>query len=127
MRFLADMGISMSTVRALRQQGHEVVHLREEGLGRLPDAAILAKARQEQRIVLTFDLDFGDLLALGGHEFPSVIIFRLHNEIPSFITITLLNVLAQRAQVLLEGAIMIVEDTRYRIRRLPIGEMGEQP
>lgn len=127
MRFLADMGISMSTVRALRQQGHEIAHLREEGLGRLPDAAILEKARQEQRIVLTFDLDFGDLLAIGGHNYPSVIIFRLHNETPSFVTTALLDVLAQRAEVLLEGAIMIVEDTRYRIRRLPIEEMETEP
>lgn len=126
MRFLADMGISMSTARALRQQGHAVVHLRDEGLGRLSDAAILGKAREEQRIVLTFDLDFGDLLALGGHEFPSAIIFRLHNETPSFVTATLFNVLAQRAQVLLQGAIIIVEDARHRIRRLPIEEIGEE-
>lgn len=63
MRFLADMGVSLSTVRAFRADGHDAVPLREEGLSRLPDAEILAKARREQRIVLTFDLDFGDLLA----------------------------------------------------------------
>jgi predicted nuclease of predicted toxin-antitoxin system len=57
------MGVSLSTVRALRSDGHNAVHLREEGLNRLPDAEILEKARQEQRVILTFDLDLGDLLA----------------------------------------------------------------
>ena len=53
----------MTTVRALRQAGEEVVHLRDEGLFQLPDDSILDKARREQRVILTFDLDFGELLA----------------------------------------------------------------
>jgi hypothetical protein len=65
MRFLADMGVATSTVQELAGAGHDAVHLRHLGLQRLPDNEILAKARGERRIVLTFDLDFGDLLALG--------------------------------------------------------------
>ena len=45
MKFLADMGVSPVTVQVLSQQGYDAVHLQEEGLGRLPDAAILEKAR----------------------------------------------------------------------------------
>jgi len=56
----------MSTVHSLRERGHEAIHLREEGLRQLPDEKILEKARQEGRIVLTFDLDFGDLMATGA-------------------------------------------------------------
>ena len=124
MRFLADMGISMSTVEALRQEGHEVVHLREEGLQRLPDPAILEKARREERAVLTFDLDFGDLLAIGGQKYPSVIIFRLRNESPPTVTMALFQALADERHTLADGAIIIVEDARYRIRRLPIEGTG---
>ena len=36
MKFLADMGVSMSTVQTLRDAGHDAVHLRDEGLHRLP-------------------------------------------------------------------------------------------
>jgi len=50
---------------------------RDQQLMKLPDAEILQKARSENRIVLTFDLDFGDLLAASGENLPSVIIFRL--------------------------------------------------
>jgi predicted nuclease of predicted toxin-antitoxin system len=69
------MGVSMTTVRALWRAGQEVLHLREEGLLTLPDDQILCRAKQEQRIVLTFDLDFGEFLASAGGVAPSVIIF----------------------------------------------------
>lgn len=124
MRFLADMGVSMSTVLALRGQGHEALHLRELKLNRLPDPEILEKAREERRTVITFDLDFGDLLVAGSHTFPSVIIFRLHNQTPSSVTPKLLEIIANRGKELADGVLVIVEDTRYRIRKLPIGEAG---
>jgi predicted nuclease of predicted toxin-antitoxin system len=82
-KFLADMGVSVSTIASLREAGHDSVHLRDEGLIRMEDADILGKARSERRVVLTFDLDFGDLLAASGANLPSAIIFRLRNQTPS--------------------------------------------
>lgn len=120
MRLLADMGVSLSTVQALRADGHDAIHLREEGLIRLPDAEILEKARREQRIVLTFDLDFGDLLATGTLSFPSVVVFRLRNERPEAVTTHVRSVLAQHNPELEGGAIIIVEEARHRVRRLPL-------
>jgi predicted nuclease of predicted toxin-antitoxin system len=78
-KFLADMGVSLTTVEALRAEDHDAVHLRDEGLIRLPDSEIAAKAVAETRVVLTFDLDFGDILAMARSKAPSVIIFRLRN------------------------------------------------
>ena len=57
MRFLADMGVAGRVVEWLRAEGHDAVHLREEGLHRLPDGQIFGKAAREDRVVLTFDLD----------------------------------------------------------------------
>lgn len=114
------MGISLSTVHALHAEQHDIVHLRDEGLIRLSDAEILEKARRERRIVLTFDLDFGDLLATGGSNFPSVVIFRLYNETPSSVTAHIKSVMQQRNHELESGALIVVEDTRHRVRRLPL-------
>ena len=61
MKFLADMGVSPLTVKKLQKAGYDAVHLSEQGLMRMPDNLIMAKAKQESRIVLTFDLDFTDL------------------------------------------------------------------
>jgi predicted nuclease of predicted toxin-antitoxin system len=72
------MGVAWRIVDWLRAAGHDVRHLREEGLHRLPDGDILAKAATERRVVLTFDLDFGDILALSEQRVVSVVLFRLH-------------------------------------------------
>ena len=79
MQFLADMGIALRIVEWLRKAGHDARHLREEGLHRLPNGDIFAKALQEGRILLTFDLDFAEIVALSGEQSVSVIVFRLHN------------------------------------------------
>nr|WP_275994480.1 DUF5615 family PIN-like protein [Argonema antarcticum] len=117
---MADMGVSPLTVQALRQQGYNAVHLNEQGLDRLPDPDILEKARQEDRIVLTFDLDFGDLLAVSADVAPSVVIFRLKNTVPGFVSARLLLVISECGEDLATGAIVTVENNRYRVRRLPI-------
>jgi predicted nuclease of predicted toxin-antitoxin system len=61
MRFLADMGVAMRIAQWLREQGHQVVHLREENLHRMPDVDVFRKAATEGRILLTFDLDFAEM------------------------------------------------------------------
>lgn len=120
MKCLADMGLALSTVHALRQRGHDVRHLSEEGLQRLPDPLILDKAGREERLVITCDLDFADLLALGAHTFPSVILVRLQNQTPASVIPRLLQVLTECREALTAGAIVTIEETRYRLRRLPI-------
>lgn len=66
----------MSTVLHLRNLGFDVVHLREQDLHRMPDPKIVAKAQAEERIILTFDLDFGELLTASGERTPSVAVCR---------------------------------------------------
>src|SRR5581483_2412956 len=114
------MGVSGTTARDLRSVGHDVVHLREVGLGKLPDPVILAKARAEGRVLLTFDLGFGELVAASGEAVPSVISFRLSDERPAAVTPRLLRVIQERQADLEAGAIIAVEMTRYRVRHLPI-------
>jgi predicted nuclease of predicted toxin-antitoxin system len=86
MRFLADMGVAQSTVQWLRNEGHDAVHLREEKLHRLPNGAIFEKAYAESRVILTFDLDFGEIIALSRGKPVSVILFRLHNTTAAHVT-----------------------------------------
>ena len=120
MKFLADMGISPRTVAFLGELGHDAAHLNDLGLARLPDSKILAKARQDGRIVLTHDLDFADLMAASGDALPSVVIFRLRNMRPSRVNMTLQEVLANYGDKLQAGAIISVREGRAMVRSLPI-------
>ena len=122
MRFLADMGVDVRVVEWLRGQGHDAVHLREEGLHRAPDEQVFAKAFAEARIILTFDLDFGDLAALTGGQPGRVVLFRLDNARTAHVIDRLASVLAASGDALARPVIVIVEDSRHRIRYLPIGE-----
>jgi predicted nuclease of predicted toxin-antitoxin system len=120
MKFLADMGISPKSVLYLRSLGHDAVHLYEEGLERLPDSAILKKGREEERIVLTHDLDFGELMAASEAEVPSVVIFRLRNMKPQWVNEHLNELIANHTAILRKGAIVSVSEGRIRVRSLPI-------
>jgi predicted nuclease of predicted toxin-antitoxin system len=121
MRFLADAGVSPKTVDLLTQLGDDAVHVRSLGLERAPDLELVDRARADGSVIVTFDLDFGDVLALGVYDKPSAIIFRLVNERADSVNERLALVLKERRADLESGALIIVEDTRYRVRKLPIG------
>jgi len=120
MRFLADMGVNLQIVQWLRRNGDDAIHLRDEGLQRLPDRNIFEKAFSEGRVILTFDLDFGEIAALSSGRIVSVILFRLHNTRTTHVLQRLQAALTFRPE-LENGAVIVVEETRCRVRRLPIG------
>ena len=84
------------------------------------DSEILEFARQQNRVIITQDLDFSSLLALGGHEKPSLITFRLSVPDHEIITQKLLELLPDIANRLAEGCAVTIDDRKVRVRRLPI-------
>jgi predicted nuclease of predicted toxin-antitoxin system len=121
MRFLADMGLSLRVVEWLRKRGDDVVHLREHGLQRLADQGVFEKAGAESRVLLTFDLDFGEIVALSRDSRTSVVLFRLRDTRTQNVIARLERVLAESSEALAQGAVVIVEDDRHRVRPLPVG------
>ena len=120
MKFLADMGISPKTVAFLQGLGHAAEHLHHQGLDRLPDSAILDKAKREGCVLLTHDLDFGELLAASGTQLTSVIIFRLRNMHPEQVNRYLRVIISQHQALLEQGAIVSVAEGQIRVRPLPL-------
>jgi len=121
-RFLADMGVHVRAVEWLRDKGHDAKHLRDEGLQRLPNGEIFEKAITEGRVILTFDLDFGEIAALSGGRTASVILFRLRNTRAVNVIARLAAVLEDSTGALETGAVVLVEESRHRVRRLPVGK-----
>lgn len=121
------MGISPRVVDALRKQEHDAVHLWERGLGALPDSGVPAKAREEGRVLLTADLDFGHLMAASRHLLPSVVLFRLPDMTPASVMRHLEAVLNDYSEELLRGAFAVVTELTTRVRHLPIGQDSDEP
>src|SRR5579871_6792951 len=99
------MGVSPRVAHWLRENGHDAVHLREQGLQRLADDAIFAKAAIEERIVLTFDLDFTEIVAVSTSK-TSAIVFRLRDTRTDHVIARLAHVIARNAEALETGAII---------------------
>lgn len=118
MRFLADM-CDVRVVGWLNLQGHEATHLRDQGLQRMPNGGIFEKAIAESRVVVTFDLDFGEIIALSKGRKTGIILFRLRNTRTSHAIQRLSNIISECTDALARGAIIIVEETRHRIREFP--------
>jgi predicted nuclease of predicted toxin-antitoxin system len=76
MKFLLDMPVSPTLVKWLERNGHQAIHARDVGLSSATDIMILERAQEENRIIITTDLDFGFLLMLTKKSKPGVILFR---------------------------------------------------
>jgi predicted nuclease of predicted toxin-antitoxin system len=119
--FLIDMPLATRVAAELRADGHDAIHLSEQGLSRLADEEIFAKAMSEGRIIVTADLDFGEILARTGSKSVSVIVLRLINLEAGRVVKLLRRALVAAAVDLDRGAVVLIEESRFRIRRLPLG------
>ena len=115
------MGVSQRVVTWLHAQGHDAIHLRDEDLQRLENGDIFTKAFRESRMILTWDLDFTEIVALSKTNTVSAVVFRLMNTRSDHVIARRERVLAVSAQDLQESAIILVEEGRHRVRLLPLG------
>jgi len=120
MRFFLDMPISPLLAEWLQSEGHEAVHAAHIGLGQASDEEIIARARKESRIIITADLDYARILALGGSSSPGIILFRGGNYNDKEMLQLLKHVLATIPGNQLADSIVVVDKKSIRRRRLPI-------
>jgi predicted nuclease of predicted toxin-antitoxin system len=119
MRLLLDMNMPLAAAEWLRAEGHDAVHLRELGLDRLADRQIVAYTGAENRVLITCDLDFGDIVGSSLNQGSSVVLLRLRSLHHSRLRQRLLVALAQTAEALKQGAVVLVEESRLRVRPIP--------
>lgn len=120
LRFLADLNLSPQTVEELRRDGWDIVRSDDQLSIRAPDIEILHWAREDDRVVITQDLDFSTLIALRGWSRPSLVTLRLSRTDPPTVTTRLRRALPPCAEDLQAGCAVTVGDDSVRVRRLPI-------
>lgn len=114
------MGLSLKTAEHLRTLGHDAIHLREQGLHKLPDPLVMQKAIEENRILATFDLDCTRLVAVGKLKWPSILLFRIEKADTDMVNRLLNQVIERFGAPLVEGCVVVIEEDQIRWRPLPI-------
>lgn len=122
MRLLVDECLHPSVAALLAEAGHDAVHVGDIDLLAAVDEVVMAAAVSAERVVVSADTDFGELLAGSGDRLPSVMLLRRRGHEPSEQVAAILSALEVVGDDLVSGAIVVVTDTRIRVRRLPIGD-----
>lgn len=120
MKFLIDECLSVRLAATLCAYSHDAIHVTDRGLNGKSDTDVMALAVAENRIVISADTDFGELLAASGTAAPSLILLRGFGGRPDTRIRVILANLAQLEEYLRAGAIVVINERRIRIRLLPI-------
>jgi predicted nuclease of predicted toxin-antitoxin system len=120
MKIVLDMNLSPAWVDVLTKAGYEATHWSSIGDPGATDACIMAWAAENGYVVFTHDLDFGAILASTQSQTPSVIQLRSQNILPETAAQLILSALEQFESVLVEGALITIDENKTRARILPI-------
>jgi predicted nuclease of predicted toxin-antitoxin system len=116
MNFLADENFPRDAVEALRAEGHDVLWIRTEYPG-ITDPEVLSIAQAENRILLTFDKDFGELAFVT--LLPAscgIVLFRLQAASANILAQKVIDTISLRTDWV--GHFSVVENNKIRMRQL---------
>ena len=115
MRVLLDSCVWGPAAEEVRAAGHDVSSVRDWG-GDPGDEAILRRSVEENRILVTLDKDFGNLVFALGHSHRGIV--RLVGIRACEHGRTMIEVLKRFGSELQKSALIVVETDRVRIRVL---------
>lgn len=118
MRFLANENFPLISVNCLREAGYDITSITENSPG-IADAEVLVRAADEERIILTFDRDYGELIYRMGMSSPMGVVYYRYNPLtPEEPAQDLLRLLSLEG-ISLEQKFTVVERNQVRQRPLP--------
>ena len=123
MRFLLDQDVYAVTARFLIDAGHDVVLVAQIGLSQASDEEILRTAQEQNRILVTRDRDYGNLVFVGAIG-TGVIYLRVLPTTVNAVHSELVRILQTYSEVELAGAFVVVEPDGHRFRK-PSSEQPE--
>lgn len=116
MRLLLDENLSPQQAAILRENGHDAVAVLEVGLSGQPDERIRAYAIQENRVLLTLDSDFANMLRFPPAGTPGVIRLKIHPPAEDAIRDQIRKALALLKETSLAGCLAVSHGDMIRIR-----------
>ena len=116
MRFLVDENIFPKITLFLRESGHDVKSIQEEGLFRTTDDEIIRIAKNDNRTIITFDKHFGNTLKYPPANTAGIIHIRIHPPLLEDILPAMDNLLKKYEPPSFNGTRIVLSNKGYRVR-----------
>jgi predicted nuclease of predicted toxin-antitoxin system len=128
MRFKVDESLHVEVAGLLRGQGHDALTVFDQGLRGCDDHDIAETCRSENRVLLSLDLDFSNILMFPPENYPGLIVLRLRKKGRAAVRHVVTRVMDHLNRDPLAGRLWIVDEHRIRIHRVGEGyDVNELP
>ena len=119
LKFLLDENLSHETAVFLQLLGYDTKTVAQFGLEGAEDVKIAEKTAQEKRILITLDLDFGEIFYFATEKNLWIIVLRIRNQTVESVNNTLRRLLDAKIleRKTLRNTLLIVEERRIRVKR----------
>jgi len=119
LRFFADQCVSGSIIRALREEGHEILRLKDSISVDSPDPVVIAKAHELDAILLSLNGDFADIVSYPPADYRGIVALQVRNHpeaIPQLISRLIGFISSHPDRQYFVGKLLLIEPHRIRIR-----------
>lgn len=115
-KFLLDANLSPITAQFLRSLDFDIKSITEGKLGSLKDVEVVELAKKEKRIIITFDLDFGEIYHTKEGGTVGIMVLRIKNQTPEDVNRILKNFISIYRRRVQENptSLMIIKEKRVR-------------
>lgn len=116
MKLKLDENLPVEILTDLHKAGHDIESVHDEGLTGEPDPVVLARCREEGRILLTLDKGIGDIRAYRPDQYPGIVLFRPPSDGRGMVLEFLRRHLARVLSLDLTGRLVVVTGNSIRSR-----------
>ncbi len=116
MKFKVDENLPVELADLLITAGHDALSVFAEGLQGQDDSAVASACVGEERVLISLDLDFVNILQYPPHQYPGLIVLRLSRRDKPHVLHVFAQIIPLIDQEELAHRLWIVEETRLRIR-----------
>ena len=116
MRFKVDENLPIEVAQLLREAGHDVDSVHQEGLVGAKDQVLADACRSASRAIVTLDIHFADIRTYPPGDYPGLIVLRLARQDKPHVLEVMRRALKLFPSETLEGKLWIVDERRVRVR-----------
>ncbi len=115
MKLKLDENVDARLAVPLRQAGHDIMTVRDQGLHAIDNPILYQHCTSEGRILVTLDLDFSNVLRYPPEQTPGLVVLRGPDDLFTTVSILIQTLLNGLSKDIPSGHLWIVEPSRIRI------------